>query len=78
MTKVTFRLNLIKEILRLLAGFPWMDLQIFSNSLEQNNNASAIFSRPILPTFIHSLKLYKISDKTLLSNVSTIESNIAA
>ena len=28
-------------------------------------------------SFIHSLKLYKIADKTLLSNVSTTESNIA-
>ena len=27
--------------------------------------------------FIHSLKLYKIADKMLLSNVSTMETNIA-
>jgi len=28
-------------------------------------------------SFIHSLKLYKIAEKMLLSNASTIESNIA-
>jgi len=28
-------------------------------------------------SYIHSLKLYKIADKMLLSNVSTMENNIA-
>jgi len=42
-----------------------------------NKFAEVITRAEALNSFIHSLKLYKIADKTLLSNVSTMESNIA-
>jgi len=37
---------------------------------DANNGLNILYQRTVDHSFIHSLKLYKIADKTLLSNVN--------